>query len=761
METTINAKTIINAVMAAHAVAPEYPDSFVHSTLQFLADSNGIPYGYDGDLEADEAGHWWYGKESQAYGKILADKAACELRTLYDASRFITFRTSARGTHRIINDKAHLQRFADLVRKNAAAFGGGLIREKKEKPAVSYPSKSISLFKQLIEDNDYAAALQLAEEKLSPLFAIDRGTAYMYVAPIPMETEPRIVSLLGECGEWTVVEPVSMSLNSWHKSRQKAEDAFFAAFNARTQEQKDSFFAEREPAIIAQSAARAQWMAEHGIVSDEAITERIEQQAAQDVAEVVAQAVAVATIADAMAPSEAVPGLVTCEAESEAQESSNGNAEGFTVAAAYNTVTAMLAGFAPTPSAPAVEIANVSQPAHEAVPSVENQATNPAAETVDEPTAPSAVSKYHEILKERNDRAEKIGIDKTIEETRSNMAGILLSRNFCESIDNFFTRNPHLADKNRAYSDWLNNATSHNVGITRDAAALPTPVAESAEKNEPATRPMKSADVAEPESEPTTPDDYAKFNIRAKSGAWVAFVYMVGTLYGLRFEATGCAPAAYTYATHKERMDALEAMATALYTPEPTPTVAVSCAKPETLAAAAIQKAIESSKDKPLEAQYPQLKLAADNPHQGGKLAASNIRILLKEAFKGHKFSVKSDYSSVNVKWEDGPTVAQVSDVIGKFQTGKADYSSDYFYTEETDFSKLFGGVQYLFTSRETSDTLIQIAIDRAFSNRNVKPTVSDWRKSEGLFDWRGSDYDTHMMRETLSSISTFELEGA
>lgn len=317
METKINAQSIINQVMAAHAIAPNKCDLPQHK----------VPH-----VEKDQ--------------RHPTRKPKITYETVFDNPEYIIFRTSERGTQKVLNCKENLQRFADLVRKNAAAFGGGLIKEEKQKPAVSYPSKSISLYKQLIEDKDWHAALQLAEEKLSPLFAIDRGTAYMFVAPIPLEEEPRIVSLLGDCGEWTVAEPVAMRFNSWHKSRQKAEDAFFAAFNARTQEQKDAFFAARELARIDQSAARAQWMADHGIVDDAAIEARIESQASQDVAEVVAQAMAVSAIAEAMAPAaEEDKELVKCEA----QESSTDSASGFTVAA-YNTVTAMLASFTPTPA---------------------------------------------------------------------------------------------------------------------------------------------------------------------------------------------------------------------------------------------------------------------------------------------------------------------------------------------------------------------------------------------------------------------------
>jgi hypothetical protein len=48
----------------------------------------------------------------------------------------------------------------------------------------------------------------------------------------------------------------------------------------------------------------------------------------------------------------------------------------------------------------------------------------------------------------------------------------------------------------------------------------------------------------------------------------------------------------------------------------------------------------------------------------GGKLAAKNIRKQLKKAFPGVKFSVISDYSSVDVRWEFGPTAKAVDAII-------------------------------------------------------------------------------------------------
>ena len=107
---------------------------------------------------------------------------------------------------------------------------------------------------------------------------------------------------------------------------------------------------------------------------------------------------------------------------------------------------------------------------------------------------------------------------------------------------------------------------------------------------------------------------------------------------------------------------------------------------------------------------YPYLQPIADT-HSGGVAAAKNIRLVLKNQFPGVKFKVTSDYSSVNVRWIDGPTCGAVDDALSPFDIGHSDSQSDYFYTERTRFSEKFGGVQYLFTRRELSESKITASI--------------------------------------------------
>ena len=118
--------------------------------------------------------------------------------------------------------------------------------------------------------------------------------------------------------------------------------------------------------------------------------------------------------------------------------------------------------------------------------------------------------------------------------------------------------------------------------------------------------------------------------------------------------------------------------------------------------------------------------IPADVQHAGGVHAAKNIRLVLKKTFPGVKFRVTSDYSRCSVKWTDGPTDAAVSEALAPFDIGASDSQSDYFYTVATRFSDTYGGVRYLFTSRELGAATIQASIAAIFGDSG--PTPEEWK---------------------------------
>lgn len=119
--------------------------------------------------------------------------------------------------------------------------------------------------------------------------------------------------------------------------------------------------------------------------------------------------------------------------------------------------------------------------------------------------------------------------------------------------------------------------------------------------------------------------------------------------------------------------------------------------------------------------------------YSGGKQCAVNIRIELKRAFKGVKFSVRSDYSSVNICWTDGPTADQVEAIANRYEEGRFNGMEDIYEYNSSAFNDIFGGVKYVFTRRYNSDSAIEKAIDAIFVELKYnlegidKPAVEDY----------------------------------
>lgn len=91
------------------------------------------------------------------------------------------------------------------------------------------------------------------------------------------------------------------------------------------------------------------------------------------------------------------------------------------------------------------------------------------------------------------------------------------------------------------------------------------------------------------------------------------------------------------------------------------------------------------------------------------KTASANLRAVLKNEFPGVKFSVRKTYSSssdsITVEWTDGPTRWEVEKVSELFKTAFCgDRMTDYYDYENTNFTSLYGGFDYMHLDREMSD---------------------------------------------------------
>lgn len=126
--------------------------------------------------------------------------------------------------------------------------------------------------------------------------------------------------------------------------------------------------------------------------------------------------------------------------------------------------------------------------------------------------------------------------------------------------------------------------------------------------------------------------------------------------------------------------------------------------------------------------------------------AAKNCRKLLKKEFPGVKFSVRTDRysggSSLRIGWSDGPKVAEVEKITGRFSGGRFDGMEDIYNYNRTPWTECFGDEKYIFAGRNYSDALLQATIDDLVTeyagnieNTGYSPTVEDFHsgRTQGL----------------------------
>lgn len=174
------------------------------------------------------------------------------------------------------------------------------------------------------------------------------------------------------------------------------------------------------------------------------------------------------------------------------------------------------------------------------------------------------------------------------------------------------------------------------------------------------------------------------------------------------------------------------------------------------LASAAFARAVVE-----LKAAHPYLSTDPADP-------AKNMRAALKRAFPGVKFSVRRPhYSSIDVRWTDGPTRAQVEAVADRFEAGHFDGMIDCYEYKRTPWGETFGSVQYVSCDRDHSDALIARAIAAAvaeFGERDA-PTVEDWRAGRCWRTYPGDSFadggcGDHWSWQSIVSRAAAELVG-
>lgn len=91
--------------------------------------------------------------------------------------------------------------------------------------------------------------------------------------------------------------------------------------------------------------------------------------------------------------------------------------------------------------------------------------------------------------------------------------------------------------------------------------------------------------------------------------------------------------------------------------------------------------------------------------------AAANIRTELRASLPGVKFSVRSEKFSmgnaVRVSWTDGPRASEVRAIVGKYQAGSFDGSTDSYDYSLNDFHKAHGSTKFVTLQRDSSSTVL------------------------------------------------------
>lgn len=160
-----------------------------------------------------------------------------------------------------------------------------------------------------------------------------------------------------------------------------------------------------------------------------------------------------------------------------------------------------------------------------------------------------------------------------------------------------------------------------------------------------------------------------------------------------------------------------------------------------------------------VDSRYAKLTQAGPN-HGGGKLVAANLRIELKAAFAGVKFSVTSDYNSVRLSWIDGPTTDAVKALTGKYEGGHFDGMDDSYHHVKSPFTTVFGSAQYISETRGHSPAAMLAAAKAIQQQYDSEPfTVHESSDGTAYIDCRSND-DQRLVYAYLEKRYPFDAEG-
>lgn len=143
-------------------------------------------------------------------------------------------------------------------------------------------------------------------------------------------------------------------------------------------------------------------------------------------------------------------------------------------------------------------------------------------------------------------------------------------------------------------------------------------------------------------------------------------------------------------------------------------------------------------------------------------LVAKHIRQDLANAFPGQKFSArKTDYSTIHIEWEDGPTREEVEQIAGKHERIRTRdrWNDDLWEHNDTAFTSVFGGVDYIFYDRETAPENREISLYTKPEPKQNKTNKTETVEAKGIqiIDYSEKAIaivgDTRAIKDTLKTL--------
>lgn len=143
-------------------------------------------------------------------------------------------------------------------------------------------------------------------------------------------------------------------------------------------------------------------------------------------------------------------------------------------------------------------------------------------------------------------------------------------------------------------------------------------------------------------------------------------------------------------------------------------------------------------------------------------LVAKHIRQDLAASFPGQKFSVrKTDYSTIHIEWKDGPTKEEVEQIAGKHERicSRDRWNDDLWEHNDTAFTSVFGGVDYIFYYRETAPENREISLYTKPEPKQNKTTKTETIEAKGIqiIDYSEKAIaiigDTRAIKDTLKTL--------